>query len=58
LRGLGIDWFARVAPGKNRGTKEGVMPRAQTKDEKTYGKLRDTGASKEKAELIKALRDH
>jgi len=34
------------------------MPRAQIKDEKTCGKLRDTGASREKAELIKALRDH
>jgi hypothetical protein len=54
----GIDWFARVASGKNRGTKEGVMPRVQIKDEKTYGKLRDTCASKEKAELIKALREH
>lgn len=34
------------------------MPRAQMKDEKTYRKLRDTGASKEKAELIKARQDH
>lgn len=34
----GIDWFARVAPGKNIGTKEAVMPRAQIKDEKA---LRD-----------------
>jgi hypothetical protein len=36
----GIDWFARVAPGKKTGTKEAVMPRAQIKDEKTYRKLR------------------
>ena len=28
------------------------MPRAQIKDEKTYRKLRDTGASKEKAARI------
>ena len=28
------DWFDGVAPGKNRGTKEAVMPRAQIKDEK------------------------
>jgi hypothetical protein len=48
----GINWFARVAPGKNRGTKEAVMPRAQIKDEKTYRKLRGTGASKEKAARI------
>ena len=47
----GIDWFARVAPGKNIGTKEAVMPRAQIKDEQAYRKLR-------MAELIKALRDH
>jgi hypothetical protein len=32
------------------------MPRAQIKDEKTSRKLRDTGVSKEKAELIKASR--
>jgi len=31
----GIDWFARVAPGKNRETKEAVMSRAQIKDEQT-----------------------
>jgi hypothetical protein len=44
------------------------MPRAQIKDEKTYGKLRKQGESKEKAArianaaaastLIRALRDH
>jgi hypothetical protein len=33
----GIDWFARVAPGKNIGTKEAVMPRAQIRDEKLCG---------------------
>jgi hypothetical protein len=37
----GIDWFARVAPGKKRGTKEDVMPRAQIKAEQTYRNLRD-----------------
>jgi hypothetical protein len=34
------------------------MPSPQIKDEKTYRKLRVTGASKEKAELIKARQDH
>jgi hypothetical protein len=34
------------------------MPRAQIKDEKTYRKLRGTGASTEKAELIRARQDH
>jgi hypothetical protein len=48
----GIDWFDRVVPGKKRGTKEAVMPRAQIKDEERYRKLRDTGASKEKAARI------
>jgi hypothetical protein len=40
-----------VAPGKNRETKEAVMPRAQSKDEQTYRKLRE-------AELVKTLRYH
>jgi len=34
------------------------MPRARMRDEKTYRKLRDVGASEEKAELIKARQDH
>ena len=41
------------------------MPGAQIKDEQMYRKIRDTGATKEKAarmanaaQLIKALRDH
>ena len=34
------------------------MPGAQIKDERTYRQLRDSGASKEKAELIKARQDH
>jgi hypothetical protein len=50
--GWEIDWFARVVTGKKTGTKEIVMPSAQIKDEKTYRKLRDTGASKEKAARI------
>jgi len=36
-----IDWFARVATGKKKETKEAVMPRAQIKAEPTYRNLRD-----------------
>jgi hypothetical protein len=50
-----------VAAGKKIDTKEAAMPRAQIEDEQTYRKLRDTGASKEKAARIAntaPLRDH
>jgi hypothetical protein len=46
----GIDWFVRVAPGKKRGRREALMPRAQIKDEQTHRHLRV-------AELVEALRD-
>jgi hypothetical protein len=46
------DWFALAVTGKRNNAKEGLMPRAQIKDEKTYSKLRGKGESKGKAARI------
>jgi hypothetical protein len=44
----GLPW----SPGRRRSTKEGIKPRAQIKDEKTYQKLRDEAkARKSRADL-------
>ena len=45
-------WFALLTAGKKTAGREELMPRAQIKNEKTYGKLRGKGESKEKAARI------